>query len=112
MEVIERALSSPSLPSLPGVALQVLRLAQDPDVSIHRLADVVSKDPALTGKILRTVNSLFYALRKSVSSLSRAVVVLGINGVRTLTLSFSLAGELRRSSHARQEMDAYWRRSV
>ena len=61
---IQDVLTCPTLPSLPGVALKVLELTQDQDVALTDMADVVQKDPALSAKILKTVNSSFYALSK------------------------------------------------
>lgn len=111
-ELFEKVLRSPRLPSLPAVALQLIELTQDPDVSISRLADTVRKDPALSSKILRTVNSSFYGQAQPVSTISRALVVLGLSTVKTLALGFSLVGTMRRVDDGACDRVAYWRRSL
>ena len=51
-QLLEKILKSPRLPSLPTVALQIIDLTQQPDVSISTLADAIRNDPALSSKIL------------------------------------------------------------
>jgi len=48
------------------------------------IARIISKDPALSSKILRTVNSSFYGRSQSVSQVSQALVILGLQSVKTL----------------------------
>src|SRR5437764_1073716 len=56
-QLVERIRQCPNLPSLPTIAMQVLELAQKPEVDIAEIARIICKDPALSSKILRTVNS-------------------------------------------------------
>ena len=53
-ELLKRIRQCPTLPSLPSIAVQVLDLAQRANVDIAEIARIISKDPALSGKILRT----------------------------------------------------------
>src|ERR1043166_9021763 len=87
----------PSLPSLPAIALQVLELAQSEQVDIAEIARIISKDPALSSKILRTVNSSFYGRSQSISTISHALVILGLQSAKTLVLGFSLVTNLTQS---------------
>ena len=93
-QLIQRIKQCPTLPTLPAVAVQVLELAQNPDVDIAQIAKILSKDPALSLKILRTVNSSFYARSNPVSTISHALVFLGLQSVKTLVLGFSLPHQL------------------
>ena len=70
---IDRVLACRTLPSLPAVALEVLDLTRDPKVPIDKIAKLVQNDPALTTKILRTVNSSYYGLAHPCPTISRAV---------------------------------------
>ena len=85
-ELIDRVLQSPRLPSLPEIALKVIDLVQQDEVSIKQIAETIQNDPALASKILKTVNSSFYGQSSSVSTISHALVVLGLNAVKTLAL--------------------------
>ena len=59
-QLIDRINQCPNLPSLPTIAIQVLEMAQRPEADIAEIARIISKDPAMSSKILRTVNSSFY----------------------------------------------------
>lgn len=76
--------------SLPQTLAEVLRVVKDETSSAQDLADVLMRDPALTAKILRIVNSPFYGVRREVSSVNQAVVTLGTRQVTALALSASL----------------------
>src|ERR1051325_10899377 len=93
----EKIRQCPSLPSMPAIALQVLELAQKDQVDIAEIARVISKDPALSSKILRTVNSSFYGRANTISTISHALVILGLQAVKTLVLGFSLVANLSKT---------------
>src|SRR5205085_7800058 len=100
------------LPSLPAIAVQVLDLAQKADVDIAEIAHLISKDPALSGKILRTVNSSFYGRSQHVSTISHALVILGLQSVKTLVLGFSLVTNLTKNKSKGFKHITYWKRSI
>lgn len=108
---LEEILRSPRLPSLPTIALEVIDLAQK-DVSMERVAEAIRHDPALSGKILKTVNSAFYGQSQTISTISRAVVILGLSAVKTLALGFSLVANLKNSGDTGFDHVEYWRRSL
>ena len=108
---IEHVIASPKLPSLPAVAIQIIDLVQDPDVSLARLSTALSQDTALTTKILKTANSAFYARPRAVSKLSEALMILGLRRVKTLALGFSLVEDGYRQQGSFDHM-AFWQRSV
>src|SRR4051812_19232902 len=89
-ELIEQIRNCPTLPSLPAIALQVLELSQQEEVDLSEMARVISQDPAISGKILRTINSSFYGRSQSIGTVSHALVLLGLQAVKTLVLGFSL----------------------
>jgi diguanylate cyclase (GGDEF)-like protein len=111
-ELIKKIKACPTLPSLPAIAVQVLELAQKDHVDIAEIARVISKDPALSSKILRTVNSSFYGRANTISTISHALVLLGIQSVKTLVLGFSLVGNLSKTKTKGFKHVTYWRRSV
>lgn len=112
-QLAERIRQCPNLPSLPAIAVQVIELAQRADVGIAEIAQVISRDPALSGKILRTVNSSFYARSQTISTISHAVTILGLQSVKTLVLGFSLVSNLSaRKGKAGFKHLHYWKRSV
>ncbi len=111
-QLVERVLNSPQLPSLPAIALDIIRLVQEDEVNVDKIAQTISLDPALSSKMLETVNSSFYGLPKSVGSLQQAVIVLGLNSVKTLALGFTLVSNLTSAGGDNFDHMAFWRRSL
>ena len=101
-----------TLPSVPAVVLEVLNICQDEDVSIGQVSKVLMRDPALSGKILKVANSPYYGVRSQVTTLERAVTILGINATLSLALSFSLVRDLRNGKRSGFDHHAFWLRSV
>src|SRR5213080_4144684 len=111
-ELLKKLKVCPNLPSLPAIAMQVLDLAQRDEVDIAEIARVISKDPAMSSKILRTVNSSFYGRPQSISTISHALVILGLQSVKTLVLGFSLVSNLTKNKSRGFKHLTYWRRSI
>jgi diguanylate cyclase (GGDEF)-like protein len=101
-----------TLPSIPAVAVRILDLYRNEDVSIQEAARVISQDPALATKVLRASNSAFYAARYEVTTVSHAISVLGIDATLSLALSFSLLRNQRKSDSRGFDAASYWRRSA
>jgi len=111
-QLLTRIRQCPTLPSLPTIAMEVLNLAQCEEVDIAEIARTISRDPALSGKILRTVNSSFYGRSQSIGQVSQALVILGLQSVKTLVLGFSLVGNLKDNKAKGFQHLTYWRRSI
>lgn len=88
---LDRRLDGLGLESQPEVALRILKLVSDPDSGVSDFARVIRNDQALTGRLLKTSNSAFFAQRRPVTSIDRACVILGMERIRALSLGFSLA---------------------
>lgn len=110
-EMLQQVLRCPTLPSLPAVAVRVLELTQNVNVSLDELGRTIQNDQALSAKILKTVNSSFYGLRRPCSTINQALVMLGLSTVKSLALSFSLVSAVKTSG---PDFDyvGYWRRDL
>ena len=100
------------LPSPPKVAMQILNTMQKEEAALSELVRIISTDPALTGKMLRIANSGFYSLKNKVTSINRALSVLGTNIIKNIALSFVIVTDLRGEKQSGFNFDDYWRRSV
>lgn len=104
-----------NLPSLPSVALKIIDLAGKADTNLTQINHYISLDPALAAKIVKTANSPLYKSRRQVNNISQAVSMLGMHGVMTIALSFSLMESLLQ--HAKNHLNpanssSFWRRSI
>ncbi len=111
-ELERRLRSCPTLPSLPAVAFDVLRLCRDEDVDLRKVGEALSSDPALSARVLRAANSTSIAARSRVATLTRAVALLGSSATVAIALSFSLVRGRRRGDPAGLDHGAFWRRAV
>src|SRR4051812_40075478 len=60
------------LPPFPQVAMRVLQLAQNENVQLHQLCDLISSDPAFASEVLTVANSVLYSPRYPSSSILQA----------------------------------------
>jgi putative nucleotidyltransferase with HDIG domain len=104
-EVLEQIEAMGELPVLPQTLLQIQSVATDDRSSAEDLAAVILRDEALTMKVLKVVNSSFYASRRrkdEVRTVSKAVVAMGFEQVRRIALGlsmFDMMSKLSRSPH-------------
>ena len=78
------------LPPQPKVILELSKELQRPDTSFSKIQDLLSKDAALSAKVLKLVNSPLFRNEKKVESLERALTRLGLLSFYTLVLSTCL----------------------
>jgi HD-like signal output (HDOD) protein/GGDEF domain-containing protein len=97
--------------SLPAVAVEVLELTSDPTADAPRLKECIEKDPALTTRILRVVNSSLFGLSQGVSDLNQALALLGMKPLKLLVLGFSLPEALFEGLEE-EVLSRYWQRTL
>src|ERR1700722_2342190 len=91
VELLERILNNPLLPTPPTLALQIVERSRRVDCKVTELGDMLAMDPALCGRLLKTLNSTMYGLNKPVTSLTRAVTMLGLKPLRALILGLAMS---------------------
>lgn len=112
MDVFERLRSTSRLPSPLGVAARVLELANADDVSLQELAKVIGSDPVLSARILKFVNSSVVGVSREVSTVTQAVVLMGLRSVKMLSLSFSLVSFEKETACPSFDFERFWSRSL
>ena len=124
-EHIERILNaaiadgSLDLPPPPQIAAEVMRLTRGDavageagDTSAQELAQLIQRDIALAGQVMRVANSALYARRTPVVTLPQAIAWLGIREIRNIAFAVAVQGQVFNSSYFRNEMTEIWRESV
>ena len=96
-----------NLPPLPEVTRQLMSVLNNDNASANDVAKVLSSDQALAGKVLKLVNSSFYGVPKEVTTISRAVVILGFTGIRNLALGFGSVEALKKMGDG-MDMTEFW----
>ncbi len=101
------------LATLPEIALEVMRVAEDPQSTGDDLNRVLSNDPTLSARVLKIVNSAYYGVRREVTSISTAIAILGFGAVKSIAIAASLtrmfrAGTIGGAFEARE----LWKHSI
>jgi len=78
------------VPTIPVLLLRILRVVDGERASAKDLVELMQKDQALAGRVLRLANSGFFACAREVSTLSRAVMLLGFSTVKNLALGIKI----------------------
>lgn len=77
------------LPAMPSVADRVIRLVSEPETTANDLQKVISIDQALTARILKIANSVFYGSIRKVQTVSDAIRIMGFNTLKSIVLMAS-----------------------
>lgn len=109
--LLRRMRHKSDFPALSDSVARIQRVANSEDDSISDLTHEILKDVALTNKLLRLVNSVHYAHagRGTISTVSRAVSLVGFNAVRNMALSLVLLDHMQDKAHASQMREEFLR---
>ena len=84
--------SSGDIKTLPNLASDVMRLVIDPDTEPEDLTNVISKDQAITAKLLRMANSPYFGRAGTVAHLTDAIIIMGFKAVQSFVFACSTKG--------------------
>lgn len=102
---------SSQIATLPGVAIQIIRLCENPETTLEELKAVV--DPVLAMRLLKLINSAYYGMSGMVTSIQHAILLLGLQAVKNLAIAASLV-KLVRGGLVNEHFDAsdLWMHSI
>jgi len=100
--LLKRIAASPDFPAFAKTVQEAYRLIENELASTHELVELILRDPALTHRILRLANAVEYRhLGGQVTTVSRAVSLMGFEEVRMAALALSLFEQIKSDHHAR-----------
>jgi HD-like signal output (HDOD) protein len=108
-EIVER---TKTLASLPAVYQELMAVVNHPHSSSADVARVIGADPGLTARLLRIVNSAFYAFPSEVETVSRAITIVGTAQLCDLALATSVVQMFGDGLDDAVDMNMFWRHSV
>lgn len=100
------------LPPLPAALTEVISALENGQLSTQRCIDLIERDPALAGRMLRLANSAFYGRPGRVGSISAAVALLGLRTVASVLAAASLKGSLQIQGGEGFSLERYWRHAI
>lgn len=100
------------LPTLPTIVHELSQVINDPMSSTAEVEKLMANDQSLTTKVLKLVNSAYYAIPGGVSTLARAIAYLGFDTVHQLVLSASILDALSNKSASGFDLKEFWKHSL
>jgi HD-like signal output (HDOD) protein len=101
-----------SLPGIPELYLEIAEALQSPSTTSDRIAEIASKDPALSAKLLQISNSAFFGLSRKVYSVDEAVQLLGVSVIHSLAMAVPLFTAFDRTKCPGFHIDQVWEHSA
>jgi serine/threonine protein kinase len=98
--LLRRMRHKSDFPALSGSIVRIQSISSSDKESVASLTNEILKDVALTNKLLRLVNTAHYSRGSSISTVSRAVTLVGFNGIRNMALSLVLLEHMQDKAHA------------
>lgn len=78
------------IPAQPDILNRVQRLLEDDEPDLQQMAAIVASDIGISTSILKTINSPFYGMNRTISDINQAVFILGLNAVSSLVTALAL----------------------
>jgi len=103
---------SATIPSMPQVAARFLEIVQNPDFEYSQVVEVLSADPGIASEILRLANSPLFGVARKITSLQQALTLLGLKRVRSLVLGRYIVDSIDKKRPPHVDTSYYWRRSL
>lgn len=101
------AVAVEKMPAFPKSVQRILELSRDINCSPKDLVAVIEKDPVMTMKLLRVLNSAYYSFPRQITSVNQSVVYLGLNTIKNMALSFAALGALPKDNAAGFDVQRY-----
>jgi putative nucleotidyltransferase with HDIG domain len=101
-----------NMPAFPKSVQRILELSRDINCPPKELVSVIEKDPVMTMKLLRILNSAYYSFPKQITSVNQSIVFLGLNTIKNMALSFAVIGALPQQNAAGFDMQRYLMHSL
>lgn len=95
------------IPAMPNVVMQAINLVKNPNASIKDLANIISCDQSLSAKVLTLVNSAYYGFSQQITSINRALALIGMVKAKNLIITIAM-----RPMFTRQSDKDLWKHSI
>ena len=89
--VLQLTLSPRDIPLLPSRMLEVLRIANDPSVSLVEIERCIGRDPAMAARVLTVANSSYYGCSRKIDSMRGAIALLGTRQIQNIAAALAIA---------------------
>ncbi|WP_133470243.1 HDOD domain-containing protein [Paraglaciecola marina] len=101
------------LPTLPAIALKVRRAADDPEINLNAMADVIAQDPSLSARMIKISNSAYLGRAVKVISTQQAVTRIGLRQIKNISTALAMEQLfVSKNPIVKEHMEAAWDSTV
>lgn len=111
-EIRHRLLQVEMIAPLPALVKEILEVHEDPQATAKAMAEVIKKDQSLTSRVLRIVNSAYYGFHRKIGNTRDAVVLLGFEEIKNITLAACLMDTFPLDGAGRFQPKEFWLHSI
>ena len=101
------------LPSLPHILIKLLRACRDEDICFDTISDIISRDAALSAKIVSVANSPVYGRARHLKSLKHTLMFLGLDTIKSIAITAAVQQFFSRYSNDKSQfLKSFWKHSL
>ncbi len=112
MDIQELFQGDVEIPTLPEVYYDFKEVMEDPDGSFERISEIIMTDTGLSVRLLKIVNSAFYAFPSQIETISHAISVVGLEQLNNLVLSTVVMDRFKGIPDSVISMESFWKHSI
>ena len=90
LELVDNAFDGYHIPSKPDILTRIEQILQQDEPDLMALADLIATDIGVSSVVLKTINAPFYGMRRTISEIKQAVLLLGMEVIRALVVGIIL----------------------
>ncbi len=110
--ILDQISTLKNLPTLPHILLKLIQACNRTKGGLEEVARIIEKDPSLSSRILRLVNSAYYGLPRKIKSMQNAVTLLGTNAIKNVAISASIYETFKVNGNSTLNLKLYWWHSL
>ena len=112
MNAKDYAINAEDIFVLPEAVVKIKQLIDDHTASMYEIAEIINYDPAIMSQILKISNSALYKFPSAITTVTKAIQVIGTRSVYDLVLAYGIANAFKGIDADIINLDRYWERSV
>jgi HD-like signal output (HDOD) protein len=112
MNAKDYAINADDVFVLPEAVVKIKQLIDDQTASMYEIAELINYDPAITTQVLKISNSALYKFPATISTVSKAIQVIGTKAVYDLVLAYGVSNAFKTIPTDVIDLERFWERGV
>lgn len=108
LEQAKHIVETIDIPPQPATLKETLMIVRSNDPDLSRIAEIISKDVALSAAVIKTINSPFFGMRSEITSISQATMLLGMKNVVNIVTGLSLRMAMESKKGKTMQLGRFW----